>query len=253
MLADAVGDEDAEAGQERDDRKERALAAQQFRAGEQERQTGGVGGYDCPLPERFCRAIAEGRERPFGVRPGNLRNPRLFDHEVTGEPQVGLADVSIRVGATGDPRAPGRRRDRECEREPGSDKSRPPGQRMDGSRPGADQHIDDSRGSAAQPPNRLTRYPATRNEVTSERDTRDDESAIRVVRPDRDAEQPELETSEDRQRSRPRRRRADCPEKNGADRLHEQPLAGVTRTLSRASQRTTLSVKTPVSMPSAGS
>ena len=187
-------------------------------------------GYDCPLPGRFCRAIAEGRERPFGVRPGNLGNPRLFDHEITGEPQVGLADVSIRVGATGDPRTPGRRRDRECERERGGDQSRPLDQRMDDSGPGAHQRMNNSRPGAAQPSNRLTRYPASRHEVTGKRDTRDQESTIRVVRPDRDAGHLDLEPAEDCQRSRPHRRRADCSEQNCADRLHEQPLADFTRT-----------------------
>jgi hypothetical protein len=138
---------------------------------------------------------------------------------MTSEPQVGLADVSIRVGATGYPGTGGHRCDRECERKSSGDKGRP-----------AHQRLDHSRSGAPHTPNRLTLNSATGNEVAGERDESDQERAIGVPRPDRKTEHAAVEASEQDQRSRPRRRRAGDPEQNGAHCLHERPLGSITRT-----------------------
>ena len=194
---DAVCGQHRQPGKERDDAEHDALAADLLGHGQQHRQAGRIGRHDRPFvvaDRGVDRPVAERRERPLRVRPRHLRDPGLLHCETALQPEVGLADVAIRVRTAGHPRAAAHRDHRRRNREQHRDHPRVPGNRVRRAPRGSGQPRDWN--------------PATQQEVATERHGRDHQHALRIVRPDPQAGDRRDEAAGQRDPDRPEQRRA---------------------------------------------
>ena len=191
---DAVRGQHRQPGKERDDAEHDALAADPLGHGQQHRQAGRIGRHDRPFGLAVDRPVAQRRERPHRVRPRHLCDPGLLHFQTALQPEVGLADVAIRVRTASHPRAVAHRNHRRRNREQHRDHPWVPGNRVRRA----------PRGSG-QPRDWNT---ATQQEVATEREGRDHQHPLRIVRPDAQAGDRRDEAAGQRDPDRPEQRRA---------------------------------------------
>ncbi len=100
--ADRKGHGDQKSRKNGNSRSNRALPRNELEHRKQQRKARGIHGNN--RIARWRRPISERRKCPLPLGPRNLTRIGLGDDEAALQPQIGLADVPMRIGAAGDAR-----------------------------------------------------------------------------------------------------------------------------------------------------